>query len=109
MAGQMDLEDRVRELEWRLDQYHEHLEEALEHDRQFQLNATWGIVSSTTGGGAFIATLWLANKIGLEGWIMGTVAAFAAIIAFALAASWAERGREDDKKKLSRLPKWEKD
>lgn len=101
-----DLEQRVAELEWRLEQYHEHLEDALDHDRQFQLKASWGIVISACGLSAFFGTLWLGNKLGLEGWILGTIVAFAAIIAYAVAASWADRGREDDLKKLSRLPRW---
>lgn len=107
MTEDRGLEARVRALEWQLNEYHERLEYALEHDRQFQLKATWGIVSTACGAFALFGTLWLAGKLGLEGWIFGLVVGFAGLFAFGAGAAWADRGREDDVKKLSRLPKWE--
>lgn len=101
-----DLESRVQELEWRLDRYHDHLEDALEHDRQFQLKATWGIVTSLCGTFAVVALISAANRIGLDGWVWGIAVGIGWIFAFGAGAAWADRGREDDLKKLSRLPKW---
>lgn len=102
-----DLEDRVRKLECQLDEYHERLECALDHDRRFQLKATWGIVSTMCAASALFGTLWLAGKLGLDGWILGLIVGFGSIFAMGAASIWADRGREEDVKKLSRLPKWE--
>ena len=109
MTEDRGLEARVRALEWQLDEYHEHLEYALDHDRQFQLKATWGIVTSMSGVLAMIGTIWLANKLGIEGWVFGIVVGVAGIFAYGAGAAWADRGREDDLKKLSRLPKWRRE
>lgn len=109
MQRPFDAEDRLRDLEWRLDRYHEHLEESLEHDRQFQMKATWGIVKSASGMLAILALLFAGNKMGLDGWVWGIVLGIGAIFAFGLGVMWGERGHEDDLKKLSRLPKWRTD
>jgi len=109
MSYDQDLDRRLSALEWKLDRYAEHLEEALDHDRQFQLKATWGIVTSATGIFAVVALIWVANKIGIEGWVWGIVVGVGSIFAFGAGALWADRGREDDLKKLSRLPKWKND
>lgn len=106
MASQPDLERKIQDLERRLAEYHEHLENALDHDRQFQLKATYGFVNGVVGAGAFIGVLWGADKLGMDGWVLGAVTAFAAIIAWAAAAAWSDKGREGDLKKLSQLPKW---
>ncbi len=107
MAEERDLEQQVRDLERRLARYHEQMEEALEHDRQFQLKATWGFVNGAVGGGAFLAVLWGAERLGFEGWFLGALSAIAALIAFGVASAWSDKGRTDDQKKLARLPKWE--
>lgn len=106
MQSQFDTEDRLRQLEWRLDKYHEHLEDALDYDRQFQLKATWGIVTSACGLSAVLGLVWLANWFKLEGWVFSVVVGIGWMFAFVAGASWAERGREGDLKKLSRLPVW---
>jgi hypothetical protein len=107
MAYEHDWQGRIEDLEYRLAAYHEQLEEALEHDRQFQMKATWGIVNTAVGLAAFFGVLWGADKLGMEGWLLGTVAAFAALMAWAVAVAWSDKGREGDLTKLSSLPKWE--
>lgn len=107
MATEPTLEQRVIELERRLARYHEVLEDALEHDRQFQLGATWGFINSLVGAGTFLAVLWGAEKLGFDGWLLGTLAAVAALAGWAGASAWSDRGRLADLKKLSQLPKWE--
>lgn len=109
MTSDRDLEVRIAELEWRLDQYHEHLEDALDHDREFQLKATWGIVTSVSGMFAVAALIWIVNKIGFDGWVWAIVVGVGSLFAFGAGAMWADRGRDDDLKKLSRLPKWRPD
>lgn len=101
-----DMEVRLQDLEWKLDRYHRKLEEALEHDREFQLKATWGIVSSICGTLAFLSLLWAGTKLGMTGWLLGTILGVVALSGFAIGTAYAERGRADDSKKLSRLPKW---
>lgn len=108
MRENNDLERRVSSLERLLADYHEHLEQALEHDREFQMKATWGIVNTLVGLSAFFGVLWAADKLGMEGWILGGVAGFAAFIAWGAAVAWSDKGRERDLKKLSHLPKWER-
>jgi hypothetical protein len=108
MASTEELQRRIEKLEFQLAQYHEHLEAALEHDRDFQMKATWGVVNSLVGWGAFFGVLWLADKLGMDGWILGTIAGFAALIAWVAASGWSDKGRKNDLKKLSQLPKWDR-
>lgn len=104
-----DLERRVAQLEYRLGEYHQWLEASLEHDRKFQLRATWGIVNTSLGIVAFAGTIHLAEQwFGMTGWLLGTLAAVVAFVAFGVATAWSDKGRLGDEKKLSRLPEWEK-
>jgi hypothetical protein len=107
MSNDPDLAWQLRQLERRLNEYHEHLESALEHDRQFQMKATWGIVNALVGLGAFFGSSYAMDHwLHMRGWILGTVAGVFALVAWGAAAAWSDKGREDDLKKLSRLPKW---
>lgn len=106
MADHRDIEARFYDLEWRLTEYHERLEASLEHDRRFQLNATWGIVTSWCAICAAAGAIWLVGKLDLTGWVEGIAVGFAALAAWVAGASWAERGKIGDIKKLSRLPTW---
>jgi hypothetical protein len=98
---------RIELLERRLADYHEHLEDSLEHDRQFQLKATWGIVNSMLGLAAVAALVWLVGKLELSGWVEGVIVGLGWIFAYAAGYAWSDRGREGDLKKLSHLPTWE--
>ena len=94
-------------LEQRLAHYHEELEENLDHDRKFQLKATWGIVNASLGFGAVFGVCYVANHwLHLQGIILGAVAGFAALLAYGMAFAWSDKGREGDEKKLSRLLHW---
>ena len=109
MSTESDLRRRIAELEYRLDQYHEYLEEALEYDRRFQMQATWGIVTTLAGMSAFFAVLYITEQdLHFEGWAPGTIAGCAALAAWVVVAGWADKGRQSDLKKLSRLPQWER-
>lgn len=108
MRSERDLETTVYNLENKLANYHEQLEEALEHDRRLQMIATWGIVNTLVGITAFLLVFWLADWFGMKGWLLGTVAAFAALFAWGAAVQWSDKGRERDVNKLSRLPKWKR-
>ena len=107
MAYEHDWLGRIEDLEYRLAAYHEHLEEALEHDRQFQMKATWGIVNAIVGIGAVAALIWLVGKFDLNAWVEGVIIGLGWIFAYAAGVAWSDRGREGDLKKLYRLPKWE--
>jgi hypothetical protein len=105
-----ELSRRLYSLERRLDAYHDHLEAALRHDREFQMKATWGVVNSLVGISAFLIACYVTDHyLHMRGWILGTIAGFAALIAWGTAAAWSDRGREKDLDKLSRLPKWSDD
>lgn len=104
-----DLERRVAQLEYRLGKYHEWLEASLERDRKFQLNATWGIVGPLCGLAAFAGVSAAANNwLHMTGWILGGITTIAAFAAYLAAVAWCNKARDDDEKKLSRLPEWEK-
>jgi hypothetical protein len=104
-----DLQWRIQRLEDRLDSYHQWLEESLEHDRKFQLQATWGVVNSLVGLGAFSVTAYVADRwLHMDGWILGTIAAVVGWLAWGAAFLWSDKGREGDEEKLSRLPAWRK-
>lgn len=106
MAENRDIEAKFYDLEWRLTEYHERLEESLDHDRRFQLNATWGIVTSWCALCALAGAIWLVGKLDLTGWVEGVVIGVVGLVAWVAGATWAERGKVDDIGKLSRLPTW---
>lgn len=109
MATIEDLELRVHSLECQLANYHADLEGALEHDRQFQMKATWGIVNTLVGVSAFFGVLWATDKwLKMDGWFLGMIAGVAAFVAWGAAAAWSDRGREGDLAKLPHLPRWER-
>lgn len=97
----------VADLQYRLDRYHERLEDCLDHDRQFQLKATWGAVNVAVAVGAMLAANYIAkNWLHLEGWLFGTLSGVGIVAAYIAAFAWSDKGREGDVKKLSRLPNW---
>lgn len=104
------LKNEIWHLQERLDRYHEWLEQSLDHDRRFQLGAIWGPVSALVGAGAAAAVLYATNNwFQMSGWIAEILTGIAVLVAYFLGAAWAEKGREGDLKKLSRLPQWDKD
>ena len=106
--GQLRLVDsRLERLERRLEHYHHRMEDSLEHDRRFQLKATWGIVNASVGIGAYIGLTYVANHwLHRTGFLLGAAVAFLGLVAFALAFAWSDKGRKRDEKNLSQLPRW---
>jgi hypothetical protein len=100
------LERRVRDLEMKLDQYHEHLGYSLEHDRQFQLNATWGILGAMPFLSALAVAYGLPNLVGATGWIGTAVGAVGFLATLVFMHRYVETGKYGDFKKLSRMPEW---
>ncbi len=94
-------------LAYELEEYHQQLEAALEHDRQLLLNASWGIIRGTNILAAIIATSWLTGKFDLGG-VLNFVAGFIIFVTiFGALIHYTDRGYEGDKRKLYRLPKWQ--
>lgn len=103
------LRRRVGELEQRLEVYHLNLEQSLNHDREFQLKASWNIVNSSMGAIALIGVLYATQQlVKIDHWIWEGLRWILAVAAFVFISSWSDKGRMDDLKKLSRLPKWNK-
>ncbi|MGR4893375.1 hypothetical protein ACIPPQ_20310 [Sphingopyxis sp. LARHCG72] len=107
MLPEEQLEARLSDLEERLSEYHEHLERSLERDRRFQLDATWGIVSSFVSLCTVAGAIWLLNKTGLDGWEWRISATVVGLIAFIAPAFWIYKQREQDERRLSILPQWD--
>jgi VIT1/CCC1 family predicted Fe2+/Mn2+ transporter len=111
MSNEPELSRRLSELESRLDAYHAQLEAALEHDRQFQLGAAWGIVSGLLALAALAAILvtglaWLKDS-GVFWWAAAAIAySILATVIVGLIAGWVEKKRKQDALKLSSLPQW---
>lgn len=102
------LDREVASLQNRLNEYHAWLEECLEHDREFQMKATWGILNGLVGMVAYGGTFYISqNWLHLTGWVMQVLSGVVAFCAYIAAVAWSDRGREGDLKKLSRLPKWD--
>lgn len=102
------LKARIFDLEYRLEQYHEHMEQAIEQRDKFVLSSSWGIVIAVSGGFAFLGVLYVfKNWLELTSWIWDFVAVFLAIVAWVTTSAWQQRGQEKDEAKLFRLPKWE--
>ena len=106
------LEARVSDMEWQLRSYHERLENALEYNNSFQLNATWGIVRGTSTL-AFLGALWGLNKLwetyvtSDPSWIVRIVLFLAAGFVWYHYAGYIERGHKKDQNKLWSWPKWD--
>ncbi len=98
---------RLDQLETRLEQYFEHLEESLDQRDKFAVSAAWGIVKATTGLATAAAVYYACTHwLHLTGWLGGMVAMFAAFIGYAAGVAWQETGEKRDHGKLYRLPVW---
>jgi len=89
-----------------IDAYFEELERSMEHDRQFQLNATWGILSGTVSLSAIAAVYFVTSCLNLNPWIEGAIGTAVFLVVLVWMHGYVEKGKEGDRKKLSRLPKW---
>lgn len=99
---------RIEDLEWRLEWYHGALEECIEHDRRFQMDATWGLVRSNLATFPLIGALIAAHLWGLQAWYWYLAIAMLVPIAAAyFAVKKSDEGKAADLAKLSRLPKWD--
>lgn len=102
------LQRRVYVLERRLESYLEEQKDALDHQAQFQLSATWGIVRSIGGllffAAPAIAIRWIVKWAGVDNWLTWTIGLAAGLVAWYLYAGHVERGYDDDVKKLGKLP-----
>jgi hypothetical protein len=106
------LSDEIIELRNQLFDYHERLEQALEHNTEFQLNATWGIVHSALFNGAWVGGIygfsrlwrWLFSEAA-PSWAFFIVTPLSLLLAGAVSV-WSQKGHEKDKKKLYRWPEW---
>jgi len=107
----MDAEQRIDELERRLERYHEQLETAIEQRDRFTLQATWGIVKGLIISGVFIGAIvasgrWFPSLSWLATAGITIVATILAVIFAGLIGLYLERMEEDDAGKFWRLPKW---
>ncbi|KTE17028.1 hypothetical protein [Sphingopyxis sp. H115] len=106
----LEIKYRLDQLERRLEDHFEALNEAIDQRDKFALNAAWGIVRSISAVVALVGVpLACKEWFGLEGWwlaIVGTVAALAVLIWFNEGNLSAEK---KDAGKLWRLPAWAKE
>ncbi|WP_157093105.1 hypothetical protein [Paraurantiacibacter namhicola] len=100
------LREQLVELEQRLADYHERLETALDHDRQFQLKTSWGIVNAVLGIGAAAIVFLLAGRFGFSGGVWDWVVPAVAFLFYLLGFVYSDKGRLRDNGRLSRLPNW---
>lgn len=107
MAYEDELFNRIARLERKLENYHDRLEIALEHDREFQLEATWKIVNTLVGCGAVFLLGWAIKLLGIEGWLAGGVFGVGMIFAYLIGYAWSDTGRKKHEKKLAQLPAWD--
>lgn len=107
-----DLEVRVADMEWQLTKYHEQLENALDHNADLQLNATWGILRGS-GFLTFLGSYWLIDKQwrlhidASPAWYIGVGIFFAAGYIWYWYSGYVERGFQGDQKKMWSWPKWD--
>lgn len=103
------LEREINTLKSQLKFYFEWLEEAEEQRHAFQLKATWGIITGSCAIAAMWATNWISAKLHLSGFIGSLLGGIAFLVLLGVGTWWSESGRQDDEKKLYRLPKWATD
>jgi len=106
------LSDELADLRNQLLDYHQRLEQALEHNTKFQLKATWGIVHSLLiygtwiGASLALSKLWHWVTQETVPWWGFVIISFASIFAGGVAGYWSTKGQEGDEKKLHRWPEW---
>lgn len=102
-----DPERRIRDLERRLDEYHAALSEAIEQRDTLALDAAWGILTGGFGAAGLFGTLYFCvTVLSLDNWLGAIIAGLVGLVVYLAVYSWADRGRFQDRKKLSRLPQW---
>ena len=101
------VDGRISDLEWRLEQYHERLVEAIAERDRLALNAAWGVQGAlVTTITSIVAISLFSRLVGWGSWILDLFFA----IGLAVVELWIgtrsnnERCKELDK--LAHLPEW---
>jgi hypothetical protein len=109
------LRERISDLEWRLEQHHRALKEAVEQRDKFVLGAAWGPINAGAFFLTFLPAFYLAEKLiekvlgwhGVLAWIVSAVIGFVVgFIAFCLMIAYLDRQQKGDESKLWKLPEW---
>ena len=98
----------LSDLEYRLDKHLEALNEAVEQRDNLALDAAWGIVTASYMIGSLVLAGMVDKWLGLP-WFFGFIVyvlVFGA--ALVIGGNYVEKGRQGDKDKLYRLPKWQR-
>lgn len=102
-----ELRSHVSDLEYRLHEYHQWLEQAVADRDRLALDAAWGVHAALC---AVIASgiVWASALFGLGAgyWWSWLVAVIGAQTAGAVAHSWSNRHRLEEVERLSTLPEW---
>lgn len=104
----MTAEDRIDDLEARLEKYHEWLKDSIEQRDRLALDAAWGVhyalySVSVTVGAIFAVHYFLGDT----GWLVGGLT-LAALMAIPTAVHlWSNSQRMEEVGRLAKLPEWE--
>jgi hypothetical protein len=102
-----ELSDYIADLEYRLSNYHQWLEQAIADRDRLALDAAWGVEGGLLYVAAFAATIYVCNQaLGLRGfWWLLTI--LAAQFVGGVAYTWSNRQRMKEVDRLPHLPEWQ--
>jgi hypothetical protein len=103
-----ELTSYVADLEYRLQQYHEWLEQSIADRDRLALDAAWGVHAAFCSIAAYVVVLAaIVLGLGRERWWAWALAVISAQIASGVAHNWSNRHRLEEVKELAKLPEWE--
>lgn len=105
----MTTEQRISDLEQRLERYHYALAEAIQQRDRLALDAAWGVhlvLYSFAGAGTFfyLSKVYFANL----GWLAQTLLGIAFFAAMGAISIWSNNARMKEVERLSKLPEWQR-
>lgn len=103
----MTAEERISDLEWRLERYHSELTVAIQERDRLALDAAWGVhfalyaILATFG-----ATYGISRFFSGDGWYAGFFGVLATLIVPMAVHVWSNGQRMKEVDRLARLPEW---
>jgi hypothetical protein len=102
-----ELKSYVSDLEYRLQEYHEWLEQAIADRDRLALDAAWGVHASLSVTMAYAVVLAAAIGWGKDRWWAWLIAVVAAPVVATIVNGWSNRHRMKEVERLAKLPEWE--
>lgn len=104
----MTAEDRIDDLERRLERYHEWLVDSIQQRDRLALDAAWGVHYAFYSALGTIAAIYAVHRyVGDSGWVAGFLFVSALTIIPLVIHIWSNGARMKEVDRLAKLPEWE--